>query len=261
MKQYKNLVQKILNEGQGKLDRTGTGTLSLFGEQLKFDLRDGFPLVTLKKTHWKSVLAELLWFIEGTCNAKGLQAQGVTIWDEWADPKTGSLGPIYGRQWNRYDQLTNLVSEIKYNPNSRRMVVSCWNMEDLHKMALPPCHYSFQVYINGNSVDMLVNIRSSDVFLGLPFNIASYAAMVRMLAAVTSNTPGTLTMNLGDSHIYRNHLPQVEEMLSREPKPMPFLWLEDRCYSEYKNLDEFKFEDFDLLNYDPHPAIKGDVSV
>lgn len=272
MKQYIDLVTKILREGVDKSDRTGTGTRSLFGHQMRFDLREGFPLVTTKKTHFKSVLAELLWFIGGGTNVKWLQQHGVTIWDEWAD-ENGDLGPIYGKQWrdwkfmsyNKFgafewqyvDQLVQVIEEIKRNPDSRRLVVSAWNVGDIPRMALAPCHVLFQFYVAGGRLSCQVYQRSADVFLGVPFNIASYALLTHMVAQVTGLEVGELIHTLGDAHLYRNHLEQTTELLGRKPRPLPHLVLD----SAVKDIDLFTMRSVELVGYDPHPAIKAPVAV
>lgn len=264
MKQYLNLCEHILQNGTKKEDRTGTGTLSVFGHQMRFNLNDGFPLLTTKKLHVKSVIHELLWFIKGETNIKYLKENGVSIWDAWADAN-GELGPVYGHQWRSWpscdggtiDQLSEVINNIKSNPDSRRLIVSSWNVGELSKMALPPCHCFFQFYVADNRLSCMLYQRSADVFLGVPFNIASYALLTLMVAQVCSLEPGEFVHTLGDAHIYTNHIEQINLQLSREPKPLPKLQIN----KEIKSILDFKYEDFQLLDYDAHPHIKGVVAV
>jgi len=264
MEQYLDLMRRVRTQGVGKTDRTGTGTLSVFGHQMRFDLGAGFPLVTTKKVHLKSVIHELLWFIEGDTNTKSLNANGVTIWDEWAD-ETGDLGPIYGAQWRSWptpdggsiDQLQELVETLKTNPDSRRMIVTAWNPADLPDMALAPCHCLFQVYVAEGRLSCQLYQRSADVFLGVPFNIASYALLTMMLAHVTGLEPGELVHTLGDAHLYRNHLEQADLQLARSPRPLPRM----RLNPAVTGLFQFRYEDFELTGYDPHPHIAAAVAV
>ncbi|MCH5232136.1 MAG: thymidylate synthase [Muribaculaceae bacterium] len=264
MKQYTDLLKHILEHGVVKEDRTGTGTISIFGYQMRFDLSKGFPLVTTKKVHLKSIIHELLWFLAGDTNVKYLQDNGVRIWNEWADPD-GSLGHIYGYQWRSWpdydggfiDQIAQAVKTIKENPDSRRIIVSAWNVADLDKMNLPPCHCFFQFYVADGKLSLQLYQRSADCFLGVPFNIASYALLCMMVAQVCDLKPGDFIHTLGDAHIYRNHLDQVELQLQREPRPLPKM----KINPEVKNIFDFKYSDFHLEDYDPHPAIKGEVSV
>ena len=264
MQQYHTLLRYILNHGVRKDDRTGTGTLSVFGYQMRFDLAKGFPLVTTKKLHVKSIIHELLWFLQGDTNIKYLKDNGVGIWDEWAD-ENGNLGPVYGYQWRSWhgangetiDQISNLISQIKKNPDSRRLIVSAWNVADIEKMKLPPCHALFQFYVANGKLSCQLYQRSADVFLGVPFNIASYALLTMMVAQVTGLGIGEFIHTLGDAHLYTNHLEQAQLQLSRELRPLPIL----RINPEVKNIFDFKYEDFALENYDPHPHIKGAVAV
>ncbi len=264
MKQYLDLLQRVLDEGTLKHDRTGTGTISVFGHQLRFNLADGFPLVTTKKVHLKSIIYELLWFLQGDTNVKYLQDHGVRIWNEWAD-ENGDLGPVYGRQWRAWknydgtvtDQISNVINQIKNNPDSRRLIVSAWNVADVDKMKLPPCHALFQFYVAGGRLSLQLYQRSADLFLGVPFNIASYALLLLMVAQVTGLEPGDFVHSFGDAHIYTNHLEQVREQLSREPRQLPVM----RLNPEVKDIFDFKYEDFTLEGYDPWPLIKGVVSV
>jgi len=264
MKQYLDLCQYILDHGTFKADRTGTGTISVFGHQMRFDLADGFPLVTTKKLHLKSIIHELLWFLKGSTNNNELEEVGVRIWREWAG-EDGELGPIYGKQWRSWscpdgttiDQISQLIHDIKTNPDSRRLIVSAWNVADLPKMALAPCHTLFQFYVANGKLSCQLYQRSADVFLGVPFNIASYALLTLMIAQVCDLEPGDFVHTFGDVHIYKNHVEQVKLQLSREPRPLPTMVLN----KEVKSIFDFTFEDFTLLNYDPHPHIKGEVSV
>ncbi|PDO10747.1 MAG: thymidylate synthase [Candidatus Reconcilbacillus cellulovorans] len=264
MKQYLDLLRDILENGVRKSDRTGVGTISVFGRQLRFDLSQGFPLVTTKKIHVKSVIYELLWFLRGDTNVRYLRENGVTIWDEWAD-ENGDLGPIYGYQWRSWpapdgrtiDQISNVVEEIRRNPDSRRLVVSAWNVADLDKMALAPCHCLFQFYVANGRLSCQLYQRSADMFLGVPFNIASYSLLTMMIAHVTGLEPGEFIHTFGDAHIYLNHLEQVKLQLSREPRPLPKM----RLNPEVRNLFDFRYEDFILEGYDPHPPIRAEVAV
>lgn len=265
MKQYLDLLRHILDHGTDKADRTGTGTRSTFGYQMRFDLEKGFPLVTTKKVHLKSIIYELLWFLKGDTNVKYLQENGVRIWNEWADPETGDLGHIYGYQWRSWqdysgghiDQIADAIETIKHNPDSRRIIVSAWNVADLDNMNLPPCHAFFQFYVADGKLSLQLYQRSADCFLGVPFNIASYALLLMMAAQVTGLKPGEFVHTLGDAHIYRNHFEQVELQLSREPRQLPHMILNP----DIKNIFDFRYDDFRLEGYDPHPAIKGIVSV
>ena len=264
MRQYLDLMQHVLNHGARKSDRTGTGTLSVFGAQLRFDLNAGFPLLTTKKVHLKSIVHELLWFLSGETSVKYLQDNGVTIWNEWADAQ-GNLGPVYGYQWRSWpaadgrhiDQISQVLEQIRKNPDSRRMIVSAWNVADLDKMALMPCHAFFQFYVAGGKLSCQLYQRSADIFLGVPFNIASYALLTMMIAQVCGLAPGDFVHTFGDSHLYLNHLDQAREQLSREPRRLPLM----RINPEVKNLFDFKYEDFTLEGYDPHPAIKAPIAV
>lgn len=264
MKQYHDLLQRILDEGTKKEDRTGTGTISVFGHQMRFDLSEGFPCVTTKKLHLKSIIHELLWFLQGDTNIAYLKENGVRIWDEWAD-ENGNLGPVYGYQWRSWpdghggtiDQITQLVNSIKNNPDSRRHIVSAWNVADVNNMALPPCHTLFQFYVADGKLSCQLYQRSADTFLGVPFNIASYALLTMMLAQVCDLEPGDFVHTFGDAHIYSNHLEQVELQLSRDFRELPTM----KINPEVKDIFSFKYEDFELLNYDPHPHIKGVVAV
>jgi thymidylate synthase len=263
-RQYLDLLAEVLQNGARKTDRTGTGTLSVFGRQLRFNLADSFPLLTTKKLHTKSILIELLWFLRGDTNVKWLQERGVSIWDEWAD-ENGNLGPVYGYQWRHWrtpdgreiDQIEQLIASIKKKPDSRRHIVSAWNPADVDKMALPPCHALFQFYVANGKLSCQMYQRSADLFLGVPFNIASYAALTLMVAQVTDLKPGDFVLTLGDAHIYLNHLEQVREQLSRSPRPFPRLKLSPAV----KELLDFRYEDFTLEGYDPHPAIKAPIAV
>ncbi|MDE2388985.1 MAG: thymidylate synthase [Betaproteobacteria bacterium] len=264
MRQYLELMQHVIDHGHRKSDRTGTGTLSVFGHQMRFNLADGFPLVTTKKCHLKSIIHELLWFLRGDTNIDYLHQQGVTIWDEWADEK-GDLGPIYGHQWRSWttaegksiDQLQQVIEQIKSTPDSRRMIVSSWNVGDLHKMRLPPCHAFFQFYVAENRLSCQLYQRSADIFLGVPFNIASYALLTLMIAQVCNLGAGDFVHTLGDAHLYLNHLEQAREQLSRVPRPLPLMKLNPGI----REILDFKYEDFILENYDPYPAIKAPVAV
>ncbi|MBT8236712.1 MAG: thymidylate synthase [Bacteroidia bacterium] len=274
MKQYHDLLKHTLEHGVEKADRTGTGTVSIFGYQMRFNLQEGFPMVTTKKVHLKSIIYELLWFLKGDTNVKYLQENGVRIWNEWADEK-GNLGPVYGAQWRNWngdgiDQIKNLIQTIKTNPDSRRMMVAAWNPSVLPdtsisfadnvaegKAALPPCHAFFQFYVSGGKLSCQLYQRSADIFLGVPFNIASYALFTLMVAQVTGYEPGEFIHTFGDAHIYNNHREQIALQLSRELRPLPKIVLNP----EVKNIFDFSFEDFTLLDYDPHPHIKGAVAV
>jgi thymidylate synthase len=262
--QYLDLVAEVLERGARKSDRTGTGTLSVFGRQLRFSLEDSFPLLTTKKLHLKSILYELLWFLRGETNVRWLQERGVTIWDEWAD-ENGELGPVYGYQWRHWrtpgggevDQIKNLIQSLKTKPDSRRHIVSAWNPADVDRMALPPCHLLFQFYVAGGRLSCQMYQRSADLFLGVPFNIASYSALALMVAQVTGLRPAEFILTLGDAHLYLNHLEQARIQLEREPRPFPRLLLNPAV----KELLDFRYEDFTLENYDPHPAIKAPIAV
>jgi thymidylate synthase len=264
MQQYLNLLQHILDTGVKKSDRTGTGTISCFGYQLRFDLQQGFPLVTTKKLHLKSIIHELLWFLKGETNIEYLKQNGVSIWNEWAD-ENGELGPVYGKQWRSWegangktvDQVSDLISQIKKNPDSRRLIISAWNVADLPEMALMPCHALFQFYVAEGKLSCQLYQRSADVFLGVPFNIASYALLTLMVAQVCDLEPGEFIHTFGDVHIYSNHMEQVQLQLSRKPLPLPTMKLNP----DVKNIFDFKFEDFTLENYQFHPAIKAPVAV
>jgi len=264
MQQYLNLLSHVLENGAEKSDRTGTGTISVFGYQMRFNLADGFPVLTTKKLHLRSIIHELLWFIKGETNIDYLKQNKVSIWDEWADAG-GDLGPIYGYQWRKWpagedhqiDQINQVITSIKDNPDSRRHIVSAWNVSELSKMALPPCHVLFQFYVNQGKLSCQLYQRSADIFLGVPFNIASYALLMMMIAQVTGLEAGEFVHTLGDAHIYRNHLDQVRLQLSREPRALPTMALN----LAVKDILDFKFEDFELLNYDPHPHIRGEISV
>jgi len=264
MRQYLELLQDILDNGHPKQDRTGVGTLSVFGRQLRFDLDTGFPLLTTKKLHLKSIVHELLWFLRGDTNVAYLRDHGVTIWNEWADEQ-GELGPVYGSQWRRWpgpdgrpiDQIEHIIDQIQQNPGSRRLIVSAWNVADLPRMALPPCHLLFQFYVAGGRLSCQLYQRSADVFLGVPFNIASYSLLTIMVAHVTGMEPGEFVHTFGDVHLYQNHLEQARRQLEREPKSLPTMYLERRVPSIF----EFRYEDFLLENYHPHPHIKAPVAV
>ena len=264
MKQYLDLIQRVLNEGVQKEDRTGTGTLSVFGHQVRFNLEEGFPLLTTKRLHLKSIIYELLWFLRGDTNVQYLQEHGVRIWNEWADAN-GDLGHIYGYQWRSWpdydggaiDQISEAVETIKNNPDSRRIIVSAWNVADLKNMALPPCHAFFQFYVANGRLSLQLYQRSADIFLGVPFNIASYALLLMMMAQATGLKAGEFIHTLGDAHIYNNHLEQVKLQLTREPRPLPRMALNP----DVKNIFNFGYEDFQLTGYDPHPHIKGEVAI
>jgi thymidylate synthase len=264
MQAYHELLERILREGARKPDRTGTGTLSIFGAQLRFDLSQGFPLVTTKRLHLKSIIHELLWFLKGDTNVAYLRENGVTIWDEWADER-GDLGPVYGRQWRSWptpeggtiDQISRVLEEIRRNPDSRRLVVTAWNPADLDKMALAPCHCLFQFHVAEGRLSCQLYQRSADVFLGVPFNIASYALLTHMVAQVTGYAPGDFVHSFGDVHLYRNHIEQAELQLSRDPRPLPRL----RLNPAVQDLFAFRYEDVAIEGYDPHPAIKAPVAV
>lgn len=258
MKQYLQLLKEVLEKGEKRSDRTGTGTLSLFGCQCRYDLSGGFPLVTTKKVHLKSIIHELLWFLKGETNTKYLRDHGVTIWDEWAD-QDGELGPVYGYQWRHWgDQISQVVDLIKKDPTSRRILVSAWNVADLPKMALAPCHALFQFYVHSDGcLSCQLYQRSADVFLGVPFNIASYALLTMMMAQVTGLKPGFFVHVFGDVHLYLNHIDQAKLQLSRDPRPLPGM----KINPAVKNIFEFKYEDFVLERYDPHPSIKAEIAV
>jgi thymidylate synthase len=264
MQQYLDLMRTVLEHGTRKEDRTGTGTLSVFGHQARYRLSDGFPLVTTKKLHLRSIIHELLWFLRGDTNVRYLHENGVSIWDEWAD-EDGNLGPIYGYQWRSWpapnghhiDQIQQILDQIRDNPDSRRIIVSAWNVADLDSMALPPCHAFFQFYVANGELSCQLYQRSADIFLGVPFNIASYALLTMMIAQVTGLRAGDFVHTLGDAHLYLNHLDQARTQLQREPRPLPTLEINP----ERSSLFDFTFEDFSLLNYDPHPHIKAPVAV
>jgi thymidylate synthase len=264
VRQYLDLMQRVLDEGVRKGDRTGTGTLSVFGHQMRFDLANGFPLVTTKRIHLKSVVGELVWFLRGDSNVGWLHEHGVTIWDEWADAD-GDLGPIYGYQWRSWpapdgrhiDQLADVIDAIKANPDSRRLLVSAWNVADLPEMALAPCHAMFQFYVADGRLSCQLYQRSADVFLGVPFNIASYALLTHLVAQVTGLESGDFVHTLGDAHLYLNHLDQARQQLDREPRALPELWLDPDC----RAIDEFGVESVKVTGYDPHPGIKAPIAV
>ena len=264
MKQYHDLMRHILENGVEKHDRTGTGTISVFGYQMRFDLAKGFPVVTTKKLHLRSIIHELLWFLQGDTNIKYLKENKVSIWDEWAD-ENGNLGPVYGYQWRNWpagdggtiDQIAKVVDQIKNNPDSRRLIVSAWNVADVDSMALPPCHAFFQFYVANGKLSCQLYQRSADVFLGVPFNIASYALLVLMMAQVCDLEPGEFVHTFGDAHLYSNHLEQAELQLSRDFRPLPTM----KINPEVKNIFDFKYEDFELIGYEPHPHIKAAVAV
>ncbi len=264
MRQYLDLMQHVLDHGIHKSDRTGTGTTSVFGYQMRFDLSQGFPLVTTKKCHVKSIIHELLWFLQGSTNIKYLKDNGVSIWDEWADAN-GELGPVYGKQWRSWeavdgrviDQIRDVVEQIKHNPDSRRIIVSAWNVGELNKMALAPCHAFFQFYVADGKLSCQLYQRSADIFLGVPFNIASYALLTMMMAQVCGLKAGDFVHTFGDAHLYSNHMEQVALQLSREPRKLPTM----KINPDVKDIFSFKYEDFTLEGYDPHPAIKAPVAV
>jgi thymidylate synthase len=264
MRPYLDLLQQVLDHGTAKGDRTGTGTVSLFGAQLRFDLAAGFPLLTTKRVHLKSIIHELLWFLKGDTNVKYLKDNGVSIWDEWAKPD-GELGPVYGYQWRSWpapdgrhiDQISQVIDMLKKNPDSRRIIVSAWNVADLDKMALMPCHAFFQFYVAGGKLSCQMYQRSADMFLGVPFNMASYALLTLMVAQVCGLKPGDFVHTFGDTHVYNNHMDQVREQLSRSPRALPVMKLNPAI----NNIFDFKYEDFTLEGYDPHPAIKAPVAV
>jgi len=264
MRQYLDLMRHVIHHGARKDDRTGTGTLSVFGHQMRFDLSHGFPLLTTKKVHTKSIIYELLWFLRGDTNIRYLKEHGVSIWDEWAD-EHGDLGPIYGHQWRswptpdgrRIDQISQVVRDIRANPDSRRLIVSAWNVAEIERMALPPCHLLFQFYVAQERLSCQLYQRSADIFLGVPFNIASYALLTLMMAQATGLKPGEFVHTLGDAHLYLNHLEQAQTQMAREPRPLPTM----RLNPEKTSLFDFDYDDFELLNYDPHPAIKAPVAV
>ena len=258
-------MRYVLERGTPKADRTGTGTRSIFGYQMRFDLSEGFPLVTTKKLHLKSIIYELLWFLRGETNVRWLNERSVTIWDEWADPDTGELGPIYGSQWRSWpapegghiDQISQVVEQIKTNPDSRRLIVSAWNVGELPRMKLPPCHILFQFYVAQGRLSCQLYQRSADIFLGVPFNIASYALLTMMVAQVTGLKPGEFIHTLGDAHLYQNHIEQASEQLTRDLRPLPTMRINPRVQSIF----EFVYEDFELVNYNPHPHIAAEVAV
>jgi len=269
MKQYLDLMRHVRDNGTRKEDRTGTGTVSVFGHQMRFDLSEGFPLVTTKKCHLKSIIHELLWFLSGDTNIKYLQDNGVRIWNEWAD-EDGNLGPVYGYQWRNWprvgkdgangghiDQITQIIDQIKNNPDSRRIIVSAWNVGEIENMALPPCHMMFQFYVADGKLSCQLYQRSADIFLGVPFNIASYALLTMMVAQVCDLAPGDFVHTLGDAHLYSNHLEQVDEQLNRKPFPLPQM----KINPDVKSIFDFKFEDFELVGYEAHPHIKAIVAV
>ena len=264
MKQYIDLLKRILDEGTRKGDRTGTGTLSVFGNQMRFNLEDGFPLLTTKKLHLKSIIYELLWFLRGDTNVRYLQEHGVRIWNEWADTE-GELGPVYGHQWRSWpdynggniDQIANVVNQLKHNPDSRRMIVSAWNVAEVDSMALPPCHTMFQFYVADGRLSLQLYQRSADTFLGVPFNIASYALLLQMMAQVTGYRPGDFIHTTGDTHLYLNHLDQARLQLTRTPRQLPVM----KINPDVKSLFDFQYEDFQLEGYDPWPHIKAEVAV
>jgi thymidylate synthase len=264
MKQYLDLMQHVLDNGTQKHDRTGTGTISVFGYQMRFNLQDGFPLITTKKVHLRSIIHELIWFLQGDTNIKYLKDNNVSIWDEWAD-ENGNLGPVYGYQWRSWptpdgrhiDQITQVVNQLKNNPDSRRIIVSAWNVAEIEKMALPPCHSLFQFYVADGKLSCQLYQRSADIFLGVPFNIASYALLTMMMAQVCGLEAGDFVHTFGDAHLYNNHLEQAKLQLSRETRPLPNMKLNPSV----KDIFDFKYEDFTLENYDPHPSIKAPIAV
>lgn len=265
MREYHDLLHLVLENGAPRADRTGTGTLSVFGAQARFDLRERFPLLTTKKLHLKSIIHELLWFLQGDTNVRSLNEKGVTIWDEWADKESGELGPVYGAQWIRWrgadgaviNQIDNIIAEIKRNPDSRRLIVSAWNVADLHRMALQPCHVLFQFYVRDGELSCQLYQRSADLFLGVPFNIASYSLLTMMVAQVCDLRPGEFIHTFGDLHLYQNHLDQAREQLARDFRPLPRM----RLNTAVKSIYDFRFEDFTLTDYDPYPAIKAPIAV
>lgn len=264
MKQYLDLLNRIITEGTEKGDRTGTGTISVFGNQMRFNMNDGFPLLTTKKLHLKSIIHELLWFLQGDTNVKYLQDNGVKIWNEWAD-ENGELGPVYGHQWRSWpdynggtiDQISNVVEQIKHNPDSRRMIVSAWNVAEVDKMALPPCHTMFQFYVADGKLSLQLYQRSADTFLGVPFNIASYSLLLQMMAQVTGLKTGDFIHTTGDTHLYLNHIEQAKLQLTRTPRPLPTM----KINPDVKSIFDFHYDDFELENYNPYPHIKAEVSV
>jgi thymidylate synthase len=264
MRPYLDLMRDVLANGAAKSDRTGTGTLSVFGRQMRFDLSDGFPLLTTKKLHLRSIIHELLWFLRGETNTRWLNEHGVSIWNEWADDN-GELGPVYGHQWRSWpmpdgkhiDQISDVMDQIRTNPDSRRMIVSAWNVADIPRMALAPCHVLFQFYVADGRLSCQMYQRSADIFLGVPFNIASYALLTMMMAQVTDLEPGEFIHVLGDAHLYTNHLEQAKEQLTRQPRDLPVM----RLNPNVKSIDEFRYQDFELLNYNPHPHIPAPVAV
>lgn len=264
MKQYLDILDRILREGTQKGDRTGTGIISIFGTQSRYNLEDGFPLLTTKKLHLKSIIYELLWFLKGDTNVKYLQDNGVRIWNEWAD-ENGELGPVYGHQWRSWpdynggaiDQISQVVDQLKHNPDSRRMIVSAWNVAEVNEMALPPCHTIFQFYVADGRLSLQLYQRSADTFLGVPFNIASYALLLQMMAQVTGLKPGDFIHTTGDTHLYLNHLDQARLQLTRTPRPLPVM----KINPDVKSIFDFQYEDFQLEGYDPYPHIKAEVSV
>ncbi|MEY3127058.1 MAG: hypothetical protein RL273_1229 [Bacteroidota bacterium] len=264
MKQYHDLLHHILDKGAKKEDRTGTGTISVFGYQMRFDLNEGFPCLTTKKVHMRSIIHELLWFLKGETNIQYLRENNVSIWDEWAD-ENGNLGPVYGSQWRSWpcadgrqiDQITNIISQLKTNPDSRRIIVSAWNVAEIENMALPPCHAFFQFYVADGKLSCQLYQRSADTFLGVPFNIASYALLTLMVAQVCNLKPGDFIHTLGDAHLYSNHIEQANLQLARDFRPLPKM----KINPEVKDIFEFKYEDFELENYDPHPHIKAAVAI
>lgn len=264
MKQYLDILDRILREGTQKGDRTGTGTISIFGTQSRYNLEDGFPLLTTKKLHLKSIIYELLWFLKGDTNVKYLQDNGVRIWNEWAD-ENGELGPVYGHQWRSWpdynggviDQISQVVDQLKHNPDSRRMIVSAWNVAEVNEMALPPCHTIFQFYVADGRLSLQLYQRSADTFLGVPFNIASYTLLLQMMAQVTGLKPGDFIHTTGDTHLYLNHLDQARLQLTRTPRPLPVM----KINPDVKSIFDFQYEDFQLEGYDPYPHIKAEVSV
>lgn len=264
MKQYQELLNRILTEGTKKGDRTGTGTMSVFGHQMRFDMADGFPLLTTKKLHLKSIIYELLWFLRGDTNVRYLQEHGVSIWNEWADD-SGELGPVYGHQWRSWpdydggtiDQIRNVVEQIRHTPDSRRMIVSAWNVAEVERMALPPCHTMFQFYVADGKLSLQLYQRSADTFLGVPFNIASYALLLQMMAQVTGLGAGEFVHTTGDTHLYLNHIEQARLQLARTPRELPKM----RINPDVRGIFDFRYEDFELLDYNPWPHIKAEVSV